>query len=393
MSAPTDPPSPHGAPSDPPPVDRRPKPPPPTVDRRRVLALGGIGATAVLGAAALTAPRPRRLGEPSGDESLTSALAPYLAGHSRVGIAVLDPDVEEPRLAGFGTDDGEGAEEFEIGSVSKTFTGALLALAIEHGEADLSDTVADILGEGATGSDIADVQLEELATHTSGLPTIPPSRLPLTIPASLLRKDPYAGRDAGSVIADALAVTPTGRGDYAYSNLAIALLGQLLVRLVGPAYPELLRERVLDPLGLAATTVPEVPANLAPTARDGAAVSGLPAAPWTMAGTAPAGGIRSTPADMATYLQAMRDGTAPGASAATEVLRERSGTRRTAMTWHHLDLDGEAGTVIWHNGMTGGYASFVGWSRDTGLGVVLLTDTALSLDEAALAVLAGEVER
>lgn len=196
MSAPTDPPPPHDAPSDPPPVDRPPTPPPPTVDRRRALALGGIGAAAILGAAALTAPRPRRLGEPSGDEALTSAFAPFLAGHSRVGIAVLEPDAEEPRLAGFGTADGEGAEEFEIGSVSKTFTGALLALAIEHGEAELGDTVVDILGEGATGSDIADVQLEELATHTSGLPTIPPSRLPLTMPASLLRKDPYAGRDA-----------------------------------------------------------------------------------------------------------------------------------------------------------------------------------------------------
>lgn len=362
---------------------------PPLPDRRTVLALGGVGAAAVLGAAALTAPRPRRLGDPSGDQALTTAFAPLLDGHSRVGIAILDPDAAEPRLAGFGT---AGNAAFEIGSVSKTFTGALLALAVEAGEVELSSTVVEVLGEEATGSAIADVRLEELATHTSGLPSIPPDRMASTIVAGLLRKDPYRRQDADEVIADALAVTPEGRGTPSYSNLGIALLGQLLARAAGSTYPELLGARVLDPLGLAATTVDGLPAGGAADPPRGRALTGLPSARWTMAGSAPAGGIVSTLSDLATYLLAMREGTAPGAAAATEVLVEESDTRRTAMTWFHLDLPEEAGTIIWHNGMTGGYAAFAGWNVDTGRGVALLSDTARSLDDLALAVLAGEVD-
>ena len=359
--------------------------------RRTVLTAAVPAAAAVVGLTALTAPRPASLGEPAGDEQLTDALAPHLGGHRRVAAILVEDG--QSRLAGFGT--GEGAElessEFEIGSVSKTFTGALLAVAVERGELATETTVAEVLGAEAEGSAIADVILAELATHSSGLPRLASAAASGgSILAGLLRKDPYRGRDAQQVIADALDETPSGRGEHAYSNLAVALEGQLLATAASTDYAALLTERILEPLGMTSTYAPVTVGNLRETARRGHGASGLRQGMWTMDGSAPAGGIRSTPADMTRYLTAMIDGSAPGAAAATEVLFEESGTSSTAMNWFLEDF-GSGQPITWHNGMTGGYASFVGWDPSSGRGLALFSDTARSLDELAVGVLTGEV--
>ena len=359
--------------------------------RRTVLTAAVPAAAAVVGLTALTAPRPASLGAPTGDAELATALAPHLGGHRRVAAILVEDG--QSRLAGFGT--GEGAElegsEFEIGSVSKTFTGALLAVAVERGELVTETTVAEVLGTDAEGSAIADVTLAELATHSSGLPRLASAAAGGgSILAGLLRKDPYRGRDAQQVIADALDETPSGRGEHAYSNLAVALEGQLLATAASTDYAALLTERILEPLGMTSTYAPVTVGNLRETARRGHGASGLRQGMWTMDGSAPAGGIRSTPADMTRYLTAMIDGSAPGAAAATEVLFEESGTSSTAMNWFLEDF-GTGQPITWHNGMTGGYASFVGWDPSSGRGLALFSDTARSLDELAVGVLTGEV--
>ena len=359
--------------------------------RRTVLTAAVPAAAAVVGLTALTAPRPASLGEPAGDEQLTDALAPHLGGHRRVAAILVEDG--QSRLAGFGT--GEGAElessEFEIGSVSKTFTGALLAVAVERGELATETTVAEVLGAEAEGSAIADVILAELATHSSGLPRLASAAASGgSILAGLLRKDPYRGRDAQQVIADALAETPSGRGEHAYSNLAVALEGQLLATAANTDYATLLTERILEPLGMTSTYAPVTVGYLRETARRGHGASGLRQGMWTMDGSAPAGGIRSTPADMTRYLTAMIDGSAPGAEAATKVLFEESGASSTAMNWFLEDF-GTGQPITWHNGMTGGYSAFLGWDPSAGRGLALLSDSSHALDELAVGVLIGEV--
>ena len=86
----------------------------------------------------------------------------------------------------------------------------------------------------------------------------------------------------------------------------------------------------------------------------------------------------------------MSDGTAPGAAAASEVLFEDSAESHHAMNWFQQDFGGGAWHTF-HNGMTGGFASFVGFTPETGRGIVILTDTARSVDALAIGILTGEV--
>lgn len=360
--------------------------PPGPPSRRTVLAAGIPAVVGLLGLSTLTNPRPARLGDPVGDEQLLTALAPRLRQHRRVAVAHLDGS-GAPRFAGFGA---EETTEFEIGSLTKTFTGALLAEAVQRGEVTVATTVAEVLGEEAAGSEVAEVTFAELATHTSGLPRVALSSMGSSVLATFLRKDPYAGRDAQQVIADALGSTLLERGTYSYSNLGAALQGQLLARAAGTDYATLLTERILDPLGLAATYAPITPDELRDSATRGHGANGLPQAAWTLDGSAPAGGIRSTAADLAAYVAATLDGSAPGAAAASEVLVEGSATSRNAMNWFHQDF-GDGTWHVFHNGMTGGYASFAGFTPATGRGIVILTDTARNVDEIGVDVLTGKV--
>ncbi len=351
--------------------------------RRAVLGAAVPAVLAVGAAGVLGSPRPAALGEPTGDDHLADALAPHLEGHRRVAVALLSDD--DPRFAGFGADE---SGEFEIGSVSKTLTAALTMSAVAHGELALVSTVADVLGSRASDSAVADVTIAELASHTSGIPSLPTSIAMRSLLTSTLRKDPYAGHDADDVIEAALGTSPSGRGRYAYSNLATALEGQLLAIAAGSPWEELLRSRLLDPLGLAATRAP-LTAGALDDGPTGHAANGQGAGAWTMDGYAPAGGIRSTAADLSVHLRSMMDGTNPGA-AGIEPVADAGGGTRIGVHWLTTTTGGGE-RITWHNGMTGGFASFCGWNRDTGLGFVVLTDTARSVDALAMDVLEGTV--
>ncbi|GAB2538287.1 serine hydrolase domain-containing protein [Brachybacterium huguangmaarense] len=353
--------------------------------RRTVLATAIPAVLAVGAAGALGSPRPAMLGERTGDTALADALGPHLGGHRRVAAVLLEPD-GSPRFAGFGADEHR---EFEIGSITKTVTAALALDAIAQGALTEDSTVADVLGDRAASSAIADVTVRELTAHTSGIPSLPAEMGWGTALRSMLRKNPYAGRTPDDVIDAALSSAPSGRGTYAYSNLGTALEGQLVATALGTPWHELVRTRLVESLGLTETRVPRTVAELGDDAPAGHVADGHGAAPWPQDGYAPAGGVRSTTADMATYLASMIDGTNPGAAGIEPTVEIGEGQ---GIGFHWVTTttaDGQR--LVWHNGMTGGFASFGGWNRETGRGVVLLTDSAISLDGLAVAVLTGEV--
>ena len=146
--------------------------------------------------------------------------------------------------------------------------------------------------------------------------------------------------------------------------------------MTGHDYAELVRTRITEPLGMDDTFVPGSPEGLG----HGFTASGLPAAPWVMGGHAPAGAIRSSAHDMAIWLEAVRDGTAPGAEAAWPRTDFDDSDR---IGWAWFTTKDRSPNLTWHNGGTGGYRSFLGFSAETGHGVIVLSDSANDVDAAA----------
>ncbi|SCG61270.1 serine hydrolase domain-containing protein [Micromonospora humi] len=354
--------------------------------------------TAVAGLVAATAatglmprapePGPRQ----SGDADLAATVRAAIDDPRGLrGIAVASVDGGRVRVAGIGdrTPGGPAVEPgtpFEIGSVGKPLTGMLLAHRSAAGAVDPDDRLRTVLPEvtGPTG----EVTLAELASHRSGLPRLPtgPATLARTWWTSVTAGNAYAGDDVDRIVADARRAEPDDdRGAVSYSNFGASLLGQGLAAQAGVGYPELLRRDVLTPLGMTDTVVAADPADLPGGRAEGATAGGRPADGWTGAGYAPAGiGVWSTAEDLGRLTAAMLAGTAPGADAATPRFDDEAG-RRIGYGWFTSRYGDRE--IVWHNGGTGGFRSYVGYERATGRGIVVLANTAHDVDALGLRLL------
>nr|WP_275402544.1 serine hydrolase domain-containing protein [Streptomyces sp. SID13031] len=285
---------------------------------------------------------------------------------------------------------GRGANEhspFEIGSVSKGFTGLLLADSVRRGEVKLDDQVGTLLPLG--DAEVATATLEDLATHYSGLPRT--STKPLDVARGLLvnldGSNPYpytVDELIGQAKADA-----GGRGKPAYSNVGAALLGQALARKAGKSYPDLLRERILQPLDLQETSVPATAKEAAP---DGYSSGGRKEDPWIQDGYAPAGGIVSSAGDLSLLVQSLLRGNGVEALAPRRAFESGDSEEgdQIGMFWLTSSLTGTDRKMVWHDGGTGGYRSFVGLDLEKKRAVVVLSDVAISVDDFATELLAEQ---
>lgn len=348
-----------------------------------VLAVVVLALMVAVTALAARARRPTLAAGMTGDVALGTAVRAALPGVRAHRLAVAVVDDGRVTFAGFGADE---RTVFEIGSVTKALTGLLLADAVDRGEVTLDDRLGDHLDLGDTA--VAGVLLGDAAAHAGRLPRLPvdPRLLVRGTWASVTGRNPYAGLDVAALLTAAartpLATTTTPQ----YSNLGAALVGQALAARAGTTYAGLLADRLTGPLGMTATTTPAVrPAD--DPMETGSSRRGRAQEPWTMDGFAPAGGVRSTTADLAVLLAALLDGTAPGGWA-LDARADLDATERVGLFWLTRSTGG--GAMTWHNGMTGGFASFVGLDRAARRGVVVLSDVASSVDVLGTRLLAAE---
>ena len=265
---------------------------------------------------------------------------------------------------------------FEIGSVSKTMTAALLAELIRRGEGSLDDPLADWLPEGTVvpAFEGQPILLRHVVTHTSGLPALPPGA-PIASQA-----DPYAAMSPEDVLQALGRVELTrapGTGTE-YSNFASMLLSLAVARRAGMDFERLADEWIFTPLGMEGAHVARAPAGV--RVAEGHVPSGDATPPWTFhVDLAGVGGVRATLDDMVAYVQGQlgqRDTPLRSAFDATQQLLDGDGGRGFAMNWMVALLDGRS--VHAHEGGTGGFSSLVAFDRDGGRGVVVLSDTAMT---------------
>jgi serine-type D-Ala-D-Ala carboxypeptidase/endopeptidase len=282
-------------------------------------------------------------------------------------------------------DDGnapDGNTVYEIGSITKTFTATLLAQAVLSGRLTLDTPVAHLLPDfkiPARGG--KEITLGELATQHSGLPRESSNLLPKDL------ANPFADYDAAKLKAF-LAGYELRRDPgaaYEYSNLGFGLLGYALSQLNHTTYSAMTDEEILKPLGMtmSGTAFTEaMRAHFAP----GHLYTGEAAKSWDFGAMAGAGAIRSTANDMLRYLKANRgvDGSPLVAAMKLAQLprRDMGKTMRIGLAW----MTTEKG-IVWHNGMTGGYGSFLGFTADGQRAVVILANTAESADDLGFATL------
>jgi CubicO group peptidase (beta-lactamase class C family) len=265
---------------------------------------------------------------------------------------------------------------FEIGSVTKTFTGLILAQMVVQHKVKLDDPVRELLPPGTVAKpDGAEITLLDLATQHSGLPRMPDNFNPADL------QDPYADYRPANLY-EYLAkhgVSKPADAKFNYSNLGVGLLGQALANRAATTYPDLLKTLVAEPLKLNDTVVKLSPEQEKRFAQ-GHGPGHQPAHPWTLDALAGAGAVRSTAGDMLTYLEAQLHpdrtaGTLPAALAMCHDLRsDMSPNMKIGLAWLFETDTGN----FWHNGATGAYSSYALFNPKEDFAVIVLFNATVS---------------
>lgn len=266
---------------------------------------------------------------------------------------------------------------YEIGSITKTFTGLVLAQMIEQHKVQLDEPVRELLPADTVARPAgAEITLLDLITHHSGLPRMPDN----------LGADPadYSVRDLYAFMARH-GVAKAANAPFLYSNLGVAILGQGLAHRASTSYAKLVDEDVILPLGLRDTAL-----SLTAAARrrliQGHNAQHRPIKPWGLNAFAPTGSIHSTAGDMLTYLLAnlhpqalpSEEGEEPAERTLSAALKlshelraDAAGPLRIAFAWFYNPATGD----FLDDGVTDGYCAYAFFNPKGNYAAVVLMNT------------------
>lgn len=285
-------------------------------------------------------------------------------GRMRV-VSYGDPGPGQPPL--------DGNSVFEIGSITKVFTATALSSLVQEGKVSLDDPAQKYLPSTVhlptSGGKV--ITLGTLSMQNSGLPRMPSNFKPADV------SNPYADYSVQQMY-DFLSSYQLPRlpgAEFEYSNLGVGLLGHVLSRATGLSYEELERQRVWAPLGMTNTAI-----TLTPWMKEHLALGhdeqGHVVPNWDLPTLAGAGAIRSTMNDMLKFLDANlhpERGPLQRAMALAYEPRAPAGNMKIGLNW--LTIFAGTDTIVWHNGGTGGYRTFIGFEPSRKTGVIILTNT------------------
>jgi CubicO group peptidase (beta-lactamase class C family) len=334
----------------------------------------------------------------AGQPSATDLLAERaMRSGRRIGLVIGCLHGGEERVVGYGRvrtdaqDVPDGATIFEIGSITKVFTGLLLAELAEQGVVDIDAPLAGYLPASVRVPSFGgrQITLGDLASHAGGLRRDPKGMLRRWLGD---RRNPYARLSVEELYAG-LARTRLRRRPgqrVRYSNLGAGLLGDALARAAGRPYEELVRERICLPLGMPDTIITPSEQQAARLAT-GHTRRGRPAPPFEIPALAGAGALRSTATDMLAFLRATLDPAETPLAAPLERTRRprlRMAKRmEVGLGWLIAHPPGAGGPVLWHNGGTSGFRSIIAAAPETGSAVVVLGNSTRSVDRLGLRLL------
>lgn len=273
---------------------------------------------------------------------------------------------------------------FNLGSVGKVFDTALLALAEQQGELSLDDPVARHVVDLQAGGDVRRITLRQLASYTSGF-VLPQDHPPwpeetFTLPAFIARLNAWTADERHQPGKQVI-----------YSHAGYVLIHLALERRFGVPFDQLMKQRLLTPLGLNSTALPvasadpghhprgEIPHALADRAVQGYSEDGAPyGQPGNLQGYyhwLGTGQMYSSARDMAVFLAANL-GELPEHAALQAAMRRAqeslfpvSADFAQAMAWEIRRGDE---TIVDKYGGLNNASAYVGMIRARGVGLVIL---------------------
>jgi CubicO group peptidase (beta-lactamase class C family) len=274
---------------------------------------------------------------------------------------------------------------FEIGSLSKTFCGILLAHAILEKKVNADDDIRKYLPDKdyknleANGKPITLVQL---ANHSSGLPRVP---------EDIQGQNPYDPLNPYKNYKKEMLFNYLQRVELSsqpgkicsYSNTGMALLGIILEKVYGKSFEELIKEKICAPLGMPNTGMKLNEAQAKLMAK-GYNTSGKETPYWDLGDLCAAGGLRSNPVDMMHYLEQNMEEKDEALKLSHQPTFTDGNT--IGMAWHVMK-NRQGNTMVWHNGATFGFSSFTAFIKEKNCGVFILSNSGTTVDHLALQIL------
>ena len=257
--------------------------------------------------------------------------------------------------------------QFRIGSLTKSFTGQIILQLVNSGKLRLTDTVGKFLHGHVHGA----VTIEQLLTHTSGVPSYTKKEEHLS---TIMRK-PYSTKELAIAVCSDEAEFEKGT-QFSYSNSGYILLAAIIEEVTGRSYGEVLKEKVLDPLNMQRS-------GFAPEQMNSTGYwLGQKEPSYPVRNTVGAGGIASTTADLLKWDEAMYEG---------KLLPDSSLQASFTPRAPYVDWDADYGygwmidkkmfwqsrrhTIIYHPGTDFGYYAMFVRVPGTRTLVVLLSNT------------------
>jgi len=339
---------------------------------RRGFVLGSAAIAAMGGACSAL------LAEPS-TESIRDVLKRDVGANEKVaGTVAVVVDHGGTQMATYGSSGlpnvaMDGNTVFEIMSITKVLTSLLLADMASRGEVAFDDPVTKYLPLTLHERG-RPIRLLDLATYTSGLPNMP-GNLPPDWYANPNPMADYTETKLFEFLGSCVPKYEPG-AHYEYANLGFGLLGIALAHRAGKSYEEVLIERVCNPLGLRDTRI-TLSADMRRHLAQGHDLNLKPTPLWDVPAMPGMGCVRSNAKDLTVLLEAsMGLVQSPLRKSLARLLETRRPTSLAGtdagLGWFITSDKGEE--IVWKSGLSGGCNTFMGFSRQTQRGAIVLSN-------------------
>ena len=314
------------------------------------------------------------------------------SGMTALSIALVNEDVVSTYHYGEFSDGSLPSDDtiYDIGSITKTHTGLILAQAVSDGLIGLDDPISqylDAIPSKALTYQGAEITVRHLATHTSGLPTdLACADTNLTPNEKLICYNDHDDADLVRVLSEYKAQNMPGI-KYKYSNSGIRILGIILESLYGKNMEQLLQDVVFKSTGQIETYA-YLPEGKRVLWRRGVHENGLPTPDGSGYFNA-AGGLKATVPDMARYTSFYFNGDNLLAKKALTLLAGEENGLGRAYIWNTYRLTSEG--QYYHGGGTFGSSAWISIYPEEKLGIFLVTPYASSSGQEELNMLANEI--